>query len=199
MERNMWLRICGICGIITPIMTLGVMSLAIASYPPFSWTENALSDLGVQEGITAILFNSGLIIGGILTLIFALGLLLYLQNMLGKIGAFIFISDALALSAIGVFPENIKTAHYYASVAFFVLFPLAMFFVTASFLQMRKKKMGLFTFLSALFATTVWAIQWTIQFGPNVAIPEALSALSAATWSIVLGYKMLMHSSHSSQ
>ncbi|NWF86868.1 DUF998 domain-containing protein [Candidatus Bathyarchaeota archaeon] len=196
MERNMWFKISGICGIITPIITLTLISLAIGSYPPFSWTENALSDLGVQEGITAILFNSSLIIGGILTLIFALGLFLYLHNMLGKIGAFTFILDAFALSTIGVFPENIKSVHFYASVAFFVLFPLAMFFVTASFLQMREAKMGLFTFLIALFATIVWAIQWTIQFGPNVAIPEALSAFSAATWSIVLGYKMLRHSSH---
>lgn len=192
----MWFKISGICGIITPIITLTLISLAIGSYPPFSWTENALSDLGVQEGITAILFNSSLIIGGILTLIFALGLFLYLHNMLGKIGAFTFILDAFALSTIGVFPENIKSVHFYASVAFFVLFPLAMFFVTASFLQMREAKMGLFTFLIALFATIVWAIQWTIQFGPNVAIPEALSAFSAATWSIVLGYKMLRHSSH---
>jgi len=31
-----------------------------------------------------------------------------------------------------------------------------------------------------------------------VAIPETLSALSASTWSIVLGFKMLREASHSS-
>jgi hypothetical membrane protein len=80
-----------------------------------------------------------------------------------------------------------------------MLFPLAMFVITAAFLQMKKPKMGVFTFSAALFAAIVWAIQWTIQFGPNVAIPEALSALSAAAWSIVLGFKMLRHSSHSNR
>jgi hypothetical protein len=42
----------------------------------------------------------------------------------------------------------------------------------------------------------VWAIQWTIGFGSNVAIPETLSALSAFAWFIVLGFKMLRETSH---
>lgn len=199
-ERDVWLKISGVSGVLTPIIAFTCISLAIASYPEFSWTENALSDLGVQAGVTAILFNSGLIIGGFLALVFALGLFMFLrEKMLGRIGVFIFVLDTLALIAIGVFPENVEPAHYYASAVFFVLFPISMFVICAAFLLMGKVKMGLFTFLAAIVAAVVWIIQFTIRFVPNVAIPETISALSASTWSIVLGFKMLKEASHSNK
>ena len=75
-----WLKISGVCGILTPLVAFTFISLAIASSPQFSWTDNALSDLGVVEGVTAVLFNSGLIIGGILAIIFASGLFIFLRR-----------------------------------------------------------------------------------------------------------------------
>ena len=174
--------------------------IGINYYPEFGWTQNALSDLGVQEGVTAPLFNYGLIISGILTLIFATGLFVFLGDKLsGKIGAFILILDAFALTAIGIFPENAKPMHYYASVAFFVLLPIVAFVIGAAFLLMAKVKIGLFTFLAAIVAVAVWVIQFSIRFVPGVAIPEAVSALSASAWSIVLGFKMLKQVSHSNK
>ncbi len=184
-----WLKISGISGIIAPFIAFTLILLAIAYSPGFSWTENALSDLGVQEGVTAILFNAGLIISGILTIIFATGLFMFLQgNLLGRIGAFVFVLDAFALTAIGVFPENVKPIHFYASVTFFTLFPISMFFLGVAFLHLLKIKLGFLTFIAAIVAVIVW----TIPFGKGVAISETLSALSLCVWSIVLGCKMLM-------
>lgn len=173
--------------------------LAIVCSPQFSWTENALSDLGVQEGVTPILFNCGLIIVGILALVFVSGLFVSQKMILGRIGAFIFVLAALALMAIGVFPENVKLTHYYASVGFFVFFPISILVLSATFLLEAKVKLGLFTFLFAAVAVVVWVIHWTIPFGSGVAIPEALSAVSASTCSIVLGFKMLKEASHSTK
>lgn len=183
-----WLKISGISGIIVPPIAFTLILLAIAYSPNFSWTENALSDLGVQEGVTSILFNNGLIFSGVLAILFATGLFIFLQeNLLGRIGAFVFVIDAFALTAIGVFPENVEPVHFYASVTFFALFPISMFFLGAAFLRMSKMKLGFFAFIVAIVAAVVWAI----PFGKGVAIPEALSALSASAWSIVLGFKML--------
>jgi hypothetical membrane protein len=119
--------------------------------------------------------------------------------ILGRIGAFIFVLAALALMAIGVFPENVKLTHYYASVGFFVFFPISILVLSATFLLEAKVKLGLFTFLFAAVAVVVWVIHWTIPFGSGVAIPEALSAVSASTCSIVLGFKMLKEASHSTK
>ena len=183
-----WLKISGISGIIAPPIAFTLILLAIAYSPNFSWTENALSDLGVQEGATAVLFNTGLIITGVLAILFATGLFTFLQeNILGRIGASVFVLDAFALTAIGVFPENVEPIHFYASVTFFALFPISMFLLAAAFLRTPKMKLGFFTFIAAVVA----AIVWTIPFGKGVAIPETLSVLSASTWSIVLGFKML--------
>jgi hypothetical membrane protein len=192
-----WLKTSGVCGIIAPIVAFIFILLAIALSPEFSWTENALSDLGVQEGATAILFNSGLVIGGILALVFVSGLFLLQKTMLGRIGVFIFVLAALDFIAIGVFTENFEPTHFYVSVTFFVLFPISMLVTGAAFLLTAERKMGVFTFLAAIVAALMWAIQWTIGFGSNVAIPETLSGLSASIWLMVLGFKMLREASQS--
>ena len=183
-----WLKTSGISGIIAPPIAFTLILLAIAYSPNFSWTENALSDLGIQEGVTAVLFNTVLIISGVLAILFTTGLFKFLQeNLLSRIGAFVLTLSAFALTAIGVFPENVKPIHFYASVTFFTLFPLSMFFLSASFLRTSKMKLGFFTFIVAI----VTAIVWTIPFGKGVAIHETLSGLSASAWSMVLGFKML--------
>lgn len=183
-----WVKISGISGIMVPPIAFTLIILAIAYSPEFSWTENALSDLGIQEGATALLFNNGLIISGVLTILFATGLLTCLQeNLLGRLGAFVLFLDAFALTAMGVFPEDVRPMHFYASVVFFTLFPISLFFVGAGFLRTMKIKLGLFTFIVAIAA----AVVWVIPFGKGVAIPEALSALSASAWSIVLGLQMI--------
>jgi hypothetical membrane protein len=195
-----WLKISGVCGTIAPIVAFTFISLAITSYPQFSWTDNALSDLGAVEGVTAVLFNSGLIIGGILAIIFASGLFIFLRNrMLGRIGAFIFTLAALVLVAIGIFTENFGRIHYYVSVAFFTFAPISMLIICATFFVMRKVKMGLFTFLTAIIAALVWVLQFAMRYVPNVAIPETISALLASTWSIVLGFQMLKQGSRSNK
>ena len=52
-----WLKIAGIDGIIAPIYALTLILISVASYPQFSWTDNALSDLGVVSGVTSALFQ----------------------------------------------------------------------------------------------------------------------------------------------
>lgn len=187
-----WLKISGACGVLTPFIAFTFISLSIASFPAFSWTDNALSDLGVQTGITAFLFNYGLIISGIFAFVFASGLFKFLyEKLLGRIGALFFAIDTLALIAIGVFPENFGRIHYYVSVIFFALFPISVLIICAAFLRTGKVKMSVFTLTVALVAAIVWILQFTVKFGSNVAIPETLSALSASVWVIVLGIQMI--------
>ena len=87
--------------------------------------------------------------------------------------------------------------HYYASVAFFVLFPISMFLICAEFLSSSRVKMGLLTFVTATFAAIVWIVQFAVTPVPGVAIPETLSALAASAWVVVLGLKMFRDASHS--
>lgn len=179
------------CGVLTPIIVLTLILLAIYFSPWFSWTENALSDLGVQ-GTAAILFNSSLVVGGVLTIIFAIGLReILLNRTLGRIGTLIFILDGAMLCAIGIFPETAGDIHFYVSVAFFVLLPVSLFLNGVAMMQeSSERKTGLFTITAGIVAATVWMLQWSA-----VAIPEIIAALAAFVWSIVLGIRMFMQAS----
>ena len=191
-KTGTWLKIAGTCGIITPLIAFGCILLAIAYAPQFSSTDSALSDLGVMTNPTSVLFNLGLIVSGILAIVFAFGLLVFFnETVSGRIGGIMFVLDCLALICIGIFPESAKPMHLYASVAFFAIFPLAMFLMTASFVLSSKHRMALFTFAIAVFAAVVWAAEFLVHYVPGVAIPETLSALAACLWVAVLSFNML--------
>jgi hypothetical membrane protein len=64
-------RLGAFAGIVAPILGFSCILSAIATYAPFSWTNNALSDLGVVVGITGSLFNFGLVASGFLAFNFA--------------------------------------------------------------------------------------------------------------------------------
>jgi hypothetical membrane protein len=179
-------------GIIAPIIAFTCILISIASYPEFSWTNNALSDLGVVSGITGFVFIFGLYFSGLFVFKFAVfGLFRYLRSWVGKIGAVTFGVTAFALMGIGVAPENRPPYHYIFSVAFFVLMIISLFIITAAFAFKRQTKMALFTLLTAVAAAIPWILQFTVHYVEGVAIPEFTSALAGSAWTVVLSYKML--------
>ena len=192
------LKVSGIFGVLAPVFAFAFIFLAIASYPQFSWTNNALSDLGVVLGATSSFFNSGLIIGGIWCLFFAIGLFMFLgESMLGRVGVFFFVLTCLALVAIGVFPENVKPAHYIVSVLFFVLLPISLLIITGAFWLMGKVRMAVFTLLVAIVAAVPWVLYFSVRYVSGVAVPELVSAVAGSVWVVVLSGKMLRQASRS--
>jgi hypothetical membrane protein len=192
LERRLRLKISGICGILAPIVAFGCILLSITFARDFSWTDNALSDLGVMPNPTAIMFNSGLIISGILAIVFESGLFsIFKEKLTGRAGTLLFLLDCLALTAIGVFPENTGSMHFYASVVFFALFPFSMFLITAYFVLTSRNRMAVFTFFVSVFAATVWIVEFWVRYVRGVAIPETLSAAAASFWAIVTSSVML--------
>ena len=203
--RNVrWLKISGFCGVLTPVVAFTCISLSIASAPEFSWVDNALSDLGVMHGFTAAVFNYGLIVSGILGSIFATNLvrllrfdvfshdarLLYPDNR-GLGGVLIFSLACLALVAIGVFPENVKYLHFFASVAFFVLLIVALLRFGIAFLQVRRKPWAVFTLLLGVVAAAPWVLLFVVRYVSGVAVPELISAVAGGLWAVVFSYKIL--------
>jgi hypothetical membrane protein len=190
-------RFGGVAGILTPVLAFTFIGLAIATYPQFSWVDNALSDLGVVRGITSTLFNFGLFVSGLFSVNFAIGLFKFLgKHLTGKIGAVIFILASLSLMGIGVTPENIEPFHYIFSVAFFSLVPFSLLVIASYFLVTRQKPIATFTVLIAVLAAAPWVLFFGIHYVQGVAIPELLSALAGTVWAIVIGWKMFKAASH---
>ncbi|TKJ26711.1 MAG: hypothetical protein CEE41_01765 [Hadesarchaea archaeon B3_Hades] len=186
LDRKKMLRIAGLCGIAAPVVAFSLIFLAISLSPWFSWTANALSDLGVGEA--DFVFNSGLIAGGILTMVFAAGLLtIFRGRPLGRVGAALLFMDAIALLGIGVFSEAAGDIHSYFSVAFFVLFPISLFLLGAGAVMVGSKRFGSFTIVDGVLAALPWAFGWD-----GVAIPEAISALVASIWIMAEGARLYL-------
>jgi len=177
-------RIAGICGIFIPIVIFACLGLSIVSSPWFSWTQHALSDLGIQQN-TAGVFNYGLILGGILALIFSLGLIQILTN---KIGAYLLAFSSLALIGIGVFPETIFVLHFFTSASFFVLLTIALLIIgLTSKKNSFEHKIGTFALLLALIAIS--SIVFLFHF-EGIAIAEAFSCFPAFVWCSIVGIQM---------
>ncbi len=184
-------RVSAIIGLIAPIVTFACISGAILSWSEFNWVNNALSDLGVQAGITAPLFNTGLVVGAILFLGFALGLFSFSKHIVGKAASMLFVLACISLIAIGIFNEHFSPTHYIVSVMLFVFLPLSLLTFTADFWLEGKRKLSVFTLVLALIAAAVWVLQLTVNYVPRVAIPEAISGVAGAMWVWVLSYYML--------
>jgi hypothetical membrane protein len=191
-RENSLQRMGAVSGIVTPVLAFTCILIAVASYPQFSWTNNALSDLGIIAGITGPLFNFGLYSSGLFAFNFAVfGLFTYLgKSWVGKIGAVTFVATGLALMGIGFFPENVAPYHYLFSVAFFVLLPISLLVITGAFALERQTKMALFTLLIAIAAALPWMLLFAFHYVSGVAIPEFASALAGSAWTVVLSYKM---------
>ena len=186
------LKVFGICGILSPIIAFSCILSAIASYPQFSWFDNALSDLGVVSGFTMWLFNAGLIISGFLALAFGIGLFTFFgKSLIGRAGCAIFVLACIALMAIGVFPESTGQTHLLVSVMFFVLLPISLLTVVFSFGLQKKIKMAAFTLVIFLAAASPWVLEFTINYAVGVAIPEAISGLAGSVWAVVVGILMI--------
>jgi len=124
--------IAGVCGITSQFAGVIVILVTVSSSPWFSWTENYISVLGV-EGSATMLFNSGLILIGVLSLVFAVGLgtSLLSGGLLGQSGMVSLILGSSAIAAMGIFPRTTGLPHDLASLAFFVFVALALLLIGA--------------------------------------------------------------------
>lgn len=192
-QNAVYQRLGASAGIVAPILGFACILSAIATYLPFSWTNNALSDLGVVSGVTGALFNFGLVASGFLAFNFAIfGLFTYFgKSWVGKIGSVVFAGATLALIAIGVFNESYSPTHYLVSVTFFMLAPISLFILTSAFWLCNQRRMAVFTVMVGFIAALPWLLFFAFNYVPNVAIPESVSGIAVSTWAIVVGRKML--------
>ncbi|HOP09418.1 MAG TPA: DUF998 domain-containing protein [Candidatus Methanofastidiosa archaeon] len=179
----------GASAISVPVISTAAISIAISKAEWFTWQDNWLSDLGVHSG-SAAFFNSGLIISGILTVLVAIGMVLYLDDKpIFRMGKATFLVAGVSLMLIGVFTEDYSPYHYIVSVMFFVLSMISMLIVGIGYLIERKNVGAIFCILG-IGGGTMWAIPWPGSAG---AIPEATSIAFIIPFSVIMGIKMIGH------
>ena len=131
------------------------------------------------------MFNSGLVTGGILSTVFAIGMLKSFMDPARRLGAAVFFLGAVSLMCIGVFSESAGMIHFYVSVAFFALTPISLLLMGAGYALAGSKKFGALTVVIGVLVALPWAFGWSA-----VAVPEMLSAIAATAWSAIQGVKL---------
>ncbi|MCP8304885.1 MAG: DUF998 domain-containing protein [archaeon] len=182
-------RVSAWFGVIAPIWALASIGTSIALSPWFSWTDNALSDLGVS-GVAPI-FNSGLIVGGTLAFLFIVGLArMERANRLGLLGSVVLMVSTLSLIGIGVFSEAFRPIHFYLAVALFVSLIIASIILSIRFaLNVATRRLSIFTLLVGIISFISW-VGWFFIRLKGIAIPETISACMAFSLLIVLSIRM---------
>ncbi|MHA1636815.1 MAG: DUF998 domain-containing protein, partial [Candidatus Thorarchaeota archaeon] len=174
-----------------PLFALIGITVAILVSPNFTWWGNALSDLGHYtrtdlgdfQIISAIVFNSGLIITGILMLYFSILFFKGLREPFTKVGFLIFIISCMFLIAIGVFSENFSPTHFIVSVGFFLTFPFAMWAIALSWMRFPDLRwFAVISLVLPFLSLFMWTDLGIGSIWEGVAIPEIVTSLSAIAW-----------------
>jgi len=183
-------KITAVCGIISQLVGItALLGAAISNSLWFSWTEDHISALGV-EGSAKMLFNSGLILAGLFSLIFAIGLgRCLLSGRLGQLAMVSFILGSVAVFDMGVFPRTFDFMHAASTAAFFVFITLALLLIGVAAITASQMIWGLLSITAGILMAGIQLVLGPLSGG---AIAQLLSYLSWSLWTIALGIMLLV-------
>ncbi len=182
-------RITGVCGIISQLVGITALLVAISGSPWFSWTEDLISVLGV-EGSAKTLFNSGLILTGIFSLMFAIGLgRCLLSGRLGQLAMVSLILGSIAVFDMGVFPRTFDFMHGASTTAFFVFITLALLLIGVAAITASQMTWGLLSITAGVLVAVPQLVLGPLSGG---AIAQLLSCLPWSLWTIAFGIMLLV-------
>jgi hypothetical protein len=135
-----WYRLFGLLGSLVIVVSIAVAAVSYRGvtgqrYSLLNYYISELGEMGVSQ--RARWFNRGMILTGILFLLFTTGLGLELDNAWAMVGILAGLWTGIACLLVGVYPMNNLTPHSRVATAYFrgglvtvLLFTLAIFFQT---------------------------------------------------------------------
>ncbi len=181
-------------GFIGPLVINVCIIICTAILPNFDWTVNPLSDmgswyrtdLGNLQLLSAILFNGGLIITGLLCAYFTIWLIRKFTDRLTKFGLAFFVVTSLLMVGVGIFSEDFSVPHGLTAISFFLSIPIACAAIGLVWLRLKEtRSIGVvavfLSFLSLLIMFQPW-----IEF--PIAVLETLVSLVALAWTWFVDY-----------
>jgi hypothetical membrane protein len=175
--NNKYWALFGVAG---PLVAYTFIAISIASVPWFSWSHNALSDLGhaVHSG-SAPYFNFGLLLAGSLITVFTATVF----RKHAKYTSPFLMMTAFALQLVAVFDEVYGQLHGTVSVIFFV-------FLILSCLVYAIEKRSIFGALSFVIGLGAWILFGGRIIQAGIAVPEIISVVAATSWVILSALKI---------
>ncbi|QFU83194.1 DUF998 domain-containing protein [Natronorubrum aibiense] len=197
-DKN-WRRVASGCGLAAPIVALGAIVLAtlLAAPETFTWRERALSDMGRYGTRTFVLFNGGLIVGGLLGIPFGWRLWVGSRTVFERVGVIALWAATIGLVGVGVFFLG-HTAFYLetslhgpAALLFFGLAPVAQWLYGTGLVLADERRLGLASIWLGLIHPLCW-LGWILSrvgsadTGAWFAVPEFVAAVAFGGWTLLI-------------
>lgn len=187
---------CG--GILAPVLSLGCVGLATVLAPPdqFTWQAYALSDMGRPDARTYLLFNGGLVGGGVVGLPLVWPLWRRARNRVEQVGTVMLLVSLVGLALIGVFhlPNSL---HGLVALLFFVGGPFTHWVYGTGQALAGDVRLGLTSIWFGVGHAAGWA-GWLLYLavaspggGPWFAVPEMIAAMAFGGWAVTVARSML--------
>lgn len=175
------------CGPVSILVSAAGILTATLIAPSFSWTGNALSDLGAAGASTALLFNGTLILTGVLGLPFAFRAYRGLRNRIRRIGVVLFGASMVTLALVGVFALP-SPYHGPVAVSFFLLFTLGIAVDGlgairdgSGAIRRGRRRDGVLSVGLAAVHVLAW-FAWGASGLAGVALPEMVGTVAIWIW-----------------
>ncbi|MCL5665807.1 MAG: DUF998 domain-containing protein [Candidatus Thermoplasmatota archaeon] len=174
-----------LAGTIGPVVTIIAIFVDIYLSPWFSWSKNALSDLGVHP--YSYIFNGSLIFEAAMNSVFIYVLYRTLRKKRGSL-TLLFISG-ISLGLVGVFNENSPyDLHLIFALIYFIVFPIAiiLFVLRNDYFPGSISKISVVMAIIALAVIIVGILQVFSVLkisGVGLAVPETVEAILLGAWS----------------
>ena len=181
-------------GILGSSVSAILLFLAVAlSSSWFSWTKNALSDIGIHGGAASYIFDLQVIMDGTTMFLFgAIALSTFLSKKPSRRGWVLFLIGAGLSTLSGLFTEDSSPIlHLVGAIGLFVILPVGLILIGS---VLRTKSKGRFPKLTQVAGSlalisfvTAWLAFRLRLLGYGIAIPEAASYLMINCWIIGTG------------
>ena len=168
-------------GIILACVLLSRIGYVGTQGEPYSFLNHYISELG-ELGVShlAPLFNTGLVLGGLISAVFMIGLGLYINNLAARIAMAFGVISGLACSFVGFLPINNMDTHVVAASCFFFGGMITTAAFTIAIVMQKEAKipkllsvagvvvMGVFiAFLVNMFTTGLGSEHGLLGVGPD--------------------------------
>ncbi|MBX0293962.1 DUF998 domain-containing protein [Haloarcula nitratireducens] len=181
-------RFGGWAGVASVVLTNAAIAGATLASPSFAWTDHALSNLGqpgdpVATPVTTLLFDGGLVLGGLVGLLFSYTLWVESANLAERLAALPLCVALLGMVGVGVFPYA-QPLHGPAAITLYLasMVTMALYAVGNALAGAIGRAAG----TVALVALHVGVWWWWLSGGGlsrgGLAVPELFGSLLFSAW-----------------
>ncbi|ERH09811.1 MAG: putative membrane protein [halophilic archaeon J07HX64] len=174
--------------VIAVTTTVGSILLATVLSPGFAWRENALSNLGVVRtdagtATTAVLFNGGLVIGGVIGVVVTVTLYRRVTGSGDQVVAVLAGAALTLMGLVGVFTQG-HPLHFPVAVSFFLLVSVVMWVDGGVRYRGGSRRRAGLAVAGGVANVLCWVVWVTVVTDPSsgLAIPEMVGAGLFGVW-----------------